>query len=257
MKETPCDTQARRCFTIAPSDLTFLLSECTRCFYLKVALGQRRTATPMPAVFTILDRQQRQFFEGKPTSELHPDLPPGIAHCGDLSVRSAPVVVPGHEIAVEIRGSLDAALVFDDATFGIVDLKTTEPKTGLASFYSPQLHAYALAVENPAFGRVLLKPVTLLGLLCFSPNEMIRLPDGGLAYRTTPTWIPIPRDDTSFFMLLGLVADLLERPSPPDPSPGCPWCRDRPAPPADPALATIPSASRGGLHPQPMFGLPW
>ena len=51
-----------------------------------------------------------------------------------------------------------------------MDVRTTELKSCLADFYSPQLHAYALALENPAFGRELLKPVMLLGLLCFEPR---------------------------------------------------------------------------------------
>src|SRR4051812_5994714 len=93
-------TPEPRAFTVAPSDLVFLLHDCIRCFYNKVALGVRRPSTPMPAIFTIFDRQQRAYFDGKPHSEIAPLARQGVLRTRGLSVKSAPLEVPGHDSRV-------------------------------------------------------------------------------------------------------------------------------------------------------------
>ena len=42
------DDNRRQHFVLAPSDLTFLLDDCARCFYLKIVSGIRRQKGPMP-----------------------------------------------------------------------------------------------------------------------------------------------------------------------------------------------------------------
>src|SRR5580698_7992958 len=84
----------RQTFNIAPSDLTFLLDDCLKCFYLKVVHGVRRLAGPMPGVFTVMDRQQRRYFDGRPSTDICQTLAPGVLRCeGDMSIRSAPVPI--------------------------------------------------------------------------------------------------------------------------------------------------------------------
>lgn len=51
-------------------------------------------------------------------------------------------------------------LSFDDGSYGIVDFKTTDPRDGHVDFYSLQLHAYALAFEQPADPSKRRSPVT-------------------------------------------------------------------------------------------------
>jgi hypothetical protein len=104
-----------------------------------------------------------------------------------------------------------------------VDFKTTIPREEHAPLYGRQLHAYALAAENPAPGNLQLKPVSRLGLLCFQPTRMTAGREG-VAYRGSAHWIPIPRDDLMFMAFLIEVADLLDRSDAPDPAPGCAFC---------------------------------
>jgi hypothetical protein len=48
-----------------------------------------------------------------------------------------------------------------------------------------------------------------------------------LSLTKTLHWIEIPRNDGSFLSFLAEVVTLLDKPTPPDPQVGCPWCRYR------------------------------
>lgn len=206
---------------IAPSDLTFLLQDCLRCFWLKVVAGIPRPSTPMPAVFTRLDRIQRAYFDGKDTSLISPTLPPGRLDCSDLRVLSNPITVGASSL--RIRGALDGLITFNDGTHGVVDFKTSSPKEANHTRYSNQLHAYATALEHAEWRHQHSPKVTHLGLLCFDPVEL-RGPTPSWIYDIDVTWIPIPRDDPQFNDTLTQVGNLLAQPKPPEPTAGCQWC---------------------------------
>lgn len=208
---------------VSASDLTFLFDECRRCFWLKLVGGLPRPRAPFPKVFSLLDAQTKGFFEGKRTQEMAGALPPGRMIHGERAVRSSLLVLPGHPRNLQIGGRFDAAIRFDDGTFGIVDFKTTVPRPEHVGFYGRQLHAYVLAAENPAPGSLHLRPVTQLGLLCVEPTAMVRH-RGEVAYRGTPRWVDVPRDDQAFLSFLGEVMAVLERRTPPQPSPTCGFC---------------------------------
>jgi len=122
---------------------------------------------------------------------------------------------------------MDALAEFDDGTVGVIDFKTTNPNDDHVGRYSLQLHSYEHAVERPAIGAAVSRPVTLLGLACFEPAEMLRLPSGDLAYRTSASWLDVPRDDATFFAILDLVLGILEHPEPPPAAEKCQWCLRR------------------------------
>jgi hypothetical protein len=208
---------------LSASDLTFLFEECRRCFWMKLIGGLPRPRPPFPKVFILLDAQTKRFFAGKRTRELSPSLPPGRVALGERMVRSGRLVVPGHERPVLLAGRFDSAFRFDDGSFGLVDFKTAEPRDEHLALYGRQLHAYALAAENPAPGRLLLRPVKQLGLLCVEPTTMVRH-RGGVAYGGRPRWVEIPRDDDAFLAFLGEVLAVLERKTPPLPAPTCQFC---------------------------------
>jgi hypothetical protein len=209
---------------LSPSDLTFLYDECPRCFWLKVAQGFPRPRTPFPKVFTLLDAYTKDYFATKRTEEISPALPPGRVLCGDRWVRSRPLEVPGHPRPVQLRGRIDTALAFDDGSFGIIDFKTAVPKDHHVGFYGRQLHSYALAAENAARGSLELRSVSRIGLLSVEPLGMTE--DGaGVAYYAEPRLIEVPRDDDAFLAFLSGVLFLLTHRDPPDPSPGCEFCR--------------------------------
>ncbi len=210
-------------WALSPSDLTFLYEECQRCFWLKVAGSLPRPRAPFPRIFGLIDRQTKEFFSGKRTEEISSELPPGRVLCGDRWVRSRPLEIPGHRRPVFLRGRIDTALTFDDGTFGIIDFKTTDPKSEHLSLYGRQLHSYALAAENAKRGSLQLKRVSIIGLLCVEPVGVAGH-DEGVAYYGEPHWIEIARDDDAFLAFLSQVLFLLEQDSPPAPTPGCPFC---------------------------------
>ena len=65
-------------YKISPSDLTFSWDGCKYCFYLKVKHNIVLRG-PFPGMFTKMANLTSEFYLGKlPTSEISPDLPPGI-----------------------------------------------------------------------------------------------------------------------------------------------------------------------------------
>jgi PD-(D/E)XK nuclease superfamily protein len=212
-----------RTVKLAPSDLTFLWSECRRCYWLKAKGVLRRPSTPFPKMFSKLDQLSKDFFFGMPTDEMAEGLPKGRVALHDRLVRSRPLQVPGHATQVVFEGRIDTALAFADGTFGILDFKTSAPRAEHIPFYSRQLAAYTLAAENPAEGKLHLSPVSCLGLLCIEPTAMVGLGDR-VAYRSDVHFLEIPRGDDVFMAFVSQVLYLLERPEPPDATPGCSFC---------------------------------
>ncbi len=208
---------------LAPSDLTFLWEECRRCFWMKVRGGQKRPSGPFPKIFKRLDRQTKAFFHGRRTEELAIAIRPGRVILNDCRVRSMPLEVPGHLPPVMLGGSIDTIIEFDDQSYGIVDYKTSGPKEGHVANYARQLHAYALAAENPSPGSVTIRPITQLGLLVVEPTSMVSVKEG-VAYVGIPRWVEIERGDEAFMLFLSEVLDILELTSPPEPNPSCQFC---------------------------------
>jgi hypothetical protein len=209
---------------VAPSDLTFLWDSCRRCFWLKVKRVLRRPASAFPTIFRRIDAQTKDYFFDKGSKDLSPDLPPGQIVSGGLSVRSTPMAIAGHDLGLVIAGRMDTAIAFSDGTFGIVDFKTSDPKPEHLARYSRQLHAYAVAAENPAPGALRLEPVTHLGLFVVEPVSMVGL-DDAVAYTAQPHYVALERDDDAFTAFLLGVLLVLEAPEPPEPSPDCAYCK--------------------------------
>ena len=108
-----------------------------------------------------------------------------------------------------------------------MDFKTSQAKPAHIAFYGHQLHAYAHALENPAPGKLSLRPISKLGLLVVEPTQMDKTTDGKIAYIGQVTWLECPRDDQKFFAFLDQALTLLEQPEPPQPNPNCVWCAYR------------------------------
>lgn len=216
--------QGQPVYTLSPSDLTFLLHECERCFYAKVRERKRLPRTPMPAVFTELDRQQRDFFHNKPVSALGAGLPDGILNCHPGALLSAPLFLDDGLPGLIFRGAIDAGIAFRGGGYGVVDFKTTNPYSTHVDMYRHQLHAYAWALENPSAGTAPVGPIRRMGLLCFYPVGMMQLPTGHYAFRTAPTWLEVARENDLFKSLMRHVMKLLSSPLAPEPGSSCPRC---------------------------------
>ena len=212
---------------LAPSDLTFLWSECPRCFYLKVVHNLRRPYSPFPSIFTRIDRLMKDYFQDKPCEELTPDLPEGVVKMGDRWVTSTPIVLPGHAPSCYLTGKFDCLVEFVDGSYGVVDFKTSEAKPEHVPFYSRQLHAYAYALEYSAPNCLHLSPVSRLGLLTVEPVLMDRLHPGRIAYLGDVTWQECPMSYPDFLSFLEEVIAILSSPDPPESGPNCAYCAYR------------------------------
>ncbi len=204
-------------FVLSPSDFAFAYDGCKRCFYYKV-IEKVRVPLALPSIFKKIDQLTIDFFENKDVREIDKSLPEGRVIFGDKKVRSKPLRPNGgkSEHTCTINGKTDTIIEFEDGTFGIVDFKTSAINDKKAKIYSRQLHAYAIALENPASGFIKMSPVSKLGLFVMDPHA---LEDPGtgepgtdeheLALMTKTKWIEIPRDDEKFKKFLSEVVDLL------------------------------------------------
>lgn len=200
-----------------------MLHGCRRCFWFKVAAGQKRPPSPMPGVFTRMDACQRAFFHERSTRDIHPSLPAGKLNCHGLKVLSRPIELPGHQARVRFRGEMDALGELDGGGFVAVDFKTASWKESQVP-YALQLHAYAWGLENAEWPNVTHAPVPLMGLLFFDPKELVGDPKEALSFRLTTTWEPVERDDEWFREFLSQACTLLESPIPPVANPSCGFC---------------------------------
>jgi hypothetical protein len=205
---------------LSPSDLTFLWSECPRCFYLKVVHNLRRPSSPFPGIFTRIDRLMKDYFQDKASEELTPQLPAGIVKMGDRWVTSAPIVLPGHTSSCYLTGKFDCLVEFTDGSFGVVDFKTSESKPEQVAFYSRQLHAYAFALEYPS-------PNSRMGLLSVEPVLVDRLHPDKIAYLGNVSWQECPKSYPDFLSFLDEVVTVLELPDPPGSGSNCAYCAYR------------------------------
>jgi len=212
---------------LSPSDFAFLWEECKRCFYLKIASGFQRPRNIMPKIFTVIDAEMKKCFEGLRTETIAPGMPSGVVEYSEKWVESRPISVPERSSSCFLRGKFDTVVKFDDGTYGVIDLKTSERKAEHVPLYSRQLHAYAIALENPAPGKLALGPISKLGLLVFDPAKFSNNGDGNAFLLGGLSWIEIPRNDNDFLRFLADVLSVLELPSPPGGSPSCEWCQYR------------------------------
>lgn len=213
-------------YKLSPSDLTFAWDGCKYCFYMKVK-HKIVLRGIFPGIFGKMANLTSSFYDGKPTSEISPSLPPGTVKYRERFVKSAPITIPGARSQCFIYGRFDAVIEFDDGTFGIVDYKTSDAKDEHVAFYSRQLSAYAYALENPAPSALALSPVSRLGLFVITPDRFERNGSDEMIFVNRATWMDVPRDDDAFLALIGDVVALLDMDAPPPPSETCDTCSYR------------------------------
>ena len=213
-------------YKLSPSDLTFLWDGCKRCFYLKVKHNIVYRG-PFPGMFGKMGDLTSNYYLDKSSSEISPELPPGIVKFREKWVKSVPISFPDTSTQCILKGRFDAIMAFEDGSYGIIDYKTSDASEEKAAFYSRQLSAYAYALENPAPGALSISPITRLGLFIITPNRFERMPDGEIAFVTRTTWMDVPRDDATFLALLREIVTLLDKPTPPDSAEDCGLCNYR------------------------------
>ena len=202
-----------RIWTLAPADLGALWDECRRCFYLGAGAGLPR---PLAGADTSLDLLVAAL-DGRRTERVADGMPGGVLETGHRSVQSQPlsIQVPDASYRCVISGALDVTVVLDDATLAVGEVARAEPRTAARS---RRLHAWAHALESAGAGKV-----SALGALLFRPAPGAA-GDAAVSVTGSWEWVPLDRDDATFYGFLAEALSLLARPDPPGGTPLCPWC---------------------------------
>lgn len=204
---------------ISPSDLTFGLSTCKRCLWIKywhkvIMPG----AFPLVGTFSAL---QEKTFRGVATQDIDPSLRPGRVTKLAEWVKSKRLVINGEESRWRILGKYDLVAENEDGTVALIDCKVSDSARDSGEFYSPQLEAYAYAMEFPAAGKAL--DVVTMGLLVWNPNKVIGTNSNEYAFGVSQTYVPVQRDHEKFHDVIGDFIDVLEGPLPAS-GPTCATC---------------------------------
>ena len=196
-------------YTIAPTDLTFLLNDCAQCFHHKVVNKSARFYSPMPSVFNKIDSCMKAAYDGA-------EVLGAVLATKNITVKSSPIqIAPGIEIV--IGGRMDAIGTFPDGEILIVDFKTSAVKDEYLDMYWRQLMAYAVALQEPAKGEY--KTVKQLALIPVTPESMTI--DGHFSFSSSIVELYYSMKMYSEF-LSEVVAPLLQ--SEPEGKFNCPHC---------------------------------
>ena len=110
----------------------------------------------------------------------------------------------------------------EDGTYAIIDCKFQGKDNDKSDFYSPQLEAYAFALENPASGEA--KKISVMGLLVWSPRAPQGDPASGFALELNNSWYPIKRNPDALQNRLREFIEVISGPTPVRDS-GCGICK--------------------------------
>lgn len=205
--------------TIAPSDLTFGLSTCKRCIWIKYWFKVTMPGQ-FPLVKPLADAQEEHFRRAS-MQDLDPTLAPGVVKQWGQWVKSSPLLIAGRRTTWKILGIYDLLAHYEDGSVGIIDCKVSDSNRDNGEFYAPQLEAYAHALENPDRGKPF--PVSSMGLLVWKLNGVAPAADGTYGFGVTQHYLPVERDSKKFHALLEELVDVIGGEFP-DAGPECPTC---------------------------------
>jgi len=191
---------------ISPSDLTFGLSTCKRCLWIKYWYK-----VTMPGAFPLVGTfasMQEEHFRGASMSEIHSSLRPGKVTKWGEWVKSKPLEVNGQITRWRILGKYDLVAQNDDGSVGLIDCKVSDSDRDNGEFYSPQLEAYAYSMENPAAGRGV--TVASMGLLVWNPTHAIGEDTNSYGFGMAQKYLPVARDQGNFLKVIGEFITVLE-----------------------------------------------
>lgn len=216
------DTPARD--TIAPSDLTFGLSTCKRCLWLKYWF-KFELKKEFPLVKPLADSQEEHFRRAS-MQDLDPSLKPGVVKQWGQWVKSAPITINGFETRWKILGIYDLLGHYTDGTVGIIDCKVSDSDRDNGIFYAPQLEAYAYALENPDRGKPFL--VSSMGLLIWklagvTETAQTELASNSHGFGVNQIYVPVERDSNRFTQILEELITTIEG-GMPEPGADCNLC---------------------------------
>jgi len=211
-------------FKLSPSSFSFLYEGCKHCFYLNVVHNIKQPSMPLPGVFSIMASLQKNHYDGMRTELIHPGIPSGLVSHGEKFVKSKIIKSSRYDSSCYISGRFDIAATFDNGSYGVIDFKTGNPKEESNQLYKRQLSAYAFALENPELGALNMSPVSKIGLIYFPPLKTIHRANDKMLYETGIHWYELEYNDKDFLRFIDEVLNILDKPTPPNPSPDCLWC---------------------------------
>ena len=203
---------------ISPSDLTFGLSTCKRCLWIKYWFKVTMPGA-FPLVGTLADLQEKHF-RGASMQDLHPTLRPGRVTQWGGWVKSNPIKLNGFETRWHIRGKYDLVASNEDGTVALIDCKVSDSSRDNGEFYAPQLEAYAHSLENPLEGSAV--KVATMGLLVWNPNAAFDIKEKQ-GFFAAQHYLPVERNEAQFMALIEDLINVLEGHFP-DAGAKCPTC---------------------------------
>ena len=205
---------------ISPSDLTFNLSTCQRCLWLKYWFNLV-PPTQFPLLGT-LSQTQEESFRHAPHEQISPLLRPGKIRQWGQWVRSEFITVNGERTRWQINGKYDLLGHNEDGTVALIDCKVSDSDRDSATFYTPQLEAYAFAIERPSSSKAF--DVVTMGLLVWKLDGEVMNVEGKPGFATTQHYIPVERDRQRFQDLITDLITVIEGEIP-DSGEGCEVCK--------------------------------
>ena len=191
---------------ISPSDLTFGLSTCKRCLWIKYWY---KVSAPlqMPLVGTLSTLQEERFHYADMPS-IDSTLRPGtITKWGEF-VKSKPLRINDSETRWRILGKYDLVSTNTDGTIGLIDCKVSDSQRDSGAFYSPQLEAYSYALENPTAGKG--QSVASQGLLIWKPVATIGEDRSSYAFGVDQKYVAVERNGADFLSVIEDFINVLE-----------------------------------------------
>jgi len=105
---------------------------------------------------------------------------------------------------------------------GLIDCKVSDSERDSGAFYSPQLEAYAFALENPAAGKAV--EVASMGLLVWKPTHTVGDNPENSGFGVYQKYVAVERDHDNFMRVIGDFIKVLEGEIP-ESGPTCTTCQ--------------------------------
>ena len=210
-----------------PSELDFI--KCKRCYYLKKIKKLAYKGT-FPQVFNDFDRDQKNYFISKNANVLSEKLPKGNFfttvtkndieerkknNLTKLSELELPATIKSKELkdkkkrTFTLAGKPDLVVKFDQG-YGILDFKTTG-EIDKTKNYKYQLEAYAQILENPNKDTPKLFPITVTGLIQFTPEEIVSNNSASVSEKMKMQYFYNDRNKDDFYDRVTTLIDILEQ----------------------------------------------
>ena len=211
----------------SPSELDYI--KCKRCFYLK-KIKKLDYKGAFPRVFNDFDICQKNYFITKNTSALSKKLPKGEffktitkdelnkrknKNLTKLSTLELPATIKSKDLKDNkkrnfiIAGKPDLIIKFKDG-YGVLDFKTTG-SVDKTQNYKYQLEAYAQILENPNIDTPKLAPVSLIGLIQFTPKKITSHDFSSILQKMKMQFFKIDRNKNDFYNHITELIDILEK----------------------------------------------